>query len=424
MNELHQDNLVCDGSAAARPRRTGTLTTKPVGAPAVPLQGDLQVERRGRHGGLQPPALQGERAPGPRRRHQVRAVRGRQQARAGRVHVQDLHERQQHHLDAQHVRGLAAGVAAHPGPGARVRVGRAHHAQEGGRCGLRAPALDPVHPELHAQGATRAARHARGQRALRAARVHDQHLPRLCGPRAREPHAAREQAGQRDQRAPVSKRGEQRYQSATRSTKYCSTSIAALLPVYDVATRAQTILLFPVNASRSETLVGSAGATCPAPSPSTRPPGFYRVVHVGSDDGIWCDPHGPDRSTEKIGATRGRCCDWSKLDPHPRQAAAPSPPAQRHGRPREDASALREAPGQHHQARPRLSAPEGGEGLQRRPRAHGLLPVRAGGFVRDPDPAHGAARPLGAYVPNDLPVHPSTPFVWSDDGAICPPARP
>lgn len=78
----------------------------PPQAASLPCEiGDQQVQCGGRHGGQQLDTVQAGRAPRPRGRHQVRAVRGRQQARHGRVHLRDLHGRPQHHRDAQHLRG-------------------------------------------------------------------------------------------------------------------------------------------------------------------------------------------------------------------------------------------------------------------------------------------------------------------------------
>ena len=67
---------------------------------------------------------------------QVRAVRGRQQARHGRVHVRDHDGRQEHHRDAQHVRGLPARVSHHPGPVYSGGDLSEDHLQGGGRPGI------------------------------------------------------------------------------------------------------------------------------------------------------------------------------------------------------------------------------------------------------------------------------------------------
>uniref|UniRef100_A0A493T2J0 Inositol-3-phosphate synthase n=1 Tax=Anas platyrhynchos platyrhynchos TaxID=8840 RepID=A0A493T2J0_ANAPP len=92
---------------------------EPLGPAAVPLQGDLQEQRGGRHGAGQPRALRPARQTRPLRGDQIRALRGGQQAGAGRVHVGDHDGRHQHHRHPQHLRG------------ARGRLGRVDEGRGG-----------------------------------------------------------------------------------------------------------------------------------------------------------------------------------------------------------------------------------------------------------------------------------------------------
>mmetsp|Transcript_48092 Transcript_48092/g.114459 ORF Transcript_48092/g.114459 Transcript_48092/m.114459 type:complete len:478 (-) Transcript_48092:705-2138(-) len=167
---------------------------EPLRPDAVPVEGDLEVERGGRHGGLEPHPLRRGRASRPRRRHQVRAHRGRFEARYGRVHIGDLHGRDQHDRHAQHLRGLTASSADHPGPVPPHGALRARLPQEKG--GGDVPALPPgaLSPLVPPQGAARSVGHPRRQRSLRAAPVPDEHAARVPGPPPRQLDAPRAQA--------------------------------------------------------------------------------------------------------------------------------------------------------------------------------------------------------------------------------------
>ncbi|KAE8741206.1 hypothetical protein FOCC_FOCC013285 [Frankliniella occidentalis] len=156
---------------------------------------DNKEERGGRHGGLQPHPVRARRAPGPRGRHQVRAVRGRQQARHGRVHGRAHVRRPSDLRRAQHVRGLAARRPPAPRP---RRPGRVLH--PGGlpprrRRRVRPLPLGARPAELPRQG-PHGAQGDRGQLAVPPTSLHRERAEGVRRPRPGEQHAARAQACQ------------------------------------------------------------------------------------------------------------------------------------------------------------------------------------------------------------------------------------